>query len=326
MDFAHRKPLYSQIEAVRQTKVIGFVTGTRAGLETQIADDAIDLFVSLLDEIGPTKKLSLILHTNGGSVSAAWRLINLLRTFCDELEVIVPSKAMSAGTLMSLGADRIVMTKQAALGPIDPSLNHPLGPTIPTPAGAAQIPVSAEAVHGYLNEAKGDVQDAGSMAQIWTDLAARIHPLVLGEVFRRRAQIRFLASRLISSSVPHESKRQAVIDLLCSDSGSHDYTINRREALDLGLSVEVPSNDLYQILSAISKSYTDELKVLEPYSPGIMLGAQAAMAYRLVRGLIETTDGGCFGFVSEGTLSATMNGAQRLVSDQRAFEGWRKLT
>lgn len=325
MNFATRQALYREIEKERGTKVIALVTGDRSGLETQIAGDAIDLFVALLDQIGPTKKLSLVLHTNGGSVSAAWRLINLVRTFCDTLEVIIPSKAMSAGTLMSLGADSIVMTKQAALGPIDPSLDHPLGPSINTPAGPVRVPVSAEAVHGYLNEAKQDIKDAAGMAAIWTDLASRIHPIVLGEVFRRRAQIRFLAARLIQYAVPDEAKRQNVIDLLCSDSGSHDYTLNRREAKELGISVENPSSDLYATLNAVATSYLDELKVLEPYSPAVLLGANPQVQYQLVRGLVESTDGGCFGYLTEGVLMETMNGPQRLISDQRAFDGWRKI-
>lgn len=325
MNFQQRQALYQQIENDRDTKVIAFVTGDRSGLETQIAGDAIDLFVALLDEIGPTEKLSLILHTNGGSVSAAWRLINLVRTFCDHLEVLIPSKAMSAGTLMTLGADKIVMTKQAALGPIDPSLDHPLGPSIATSNGPVRVSVSAEAVHGYLNEAKRDIEDPAGMAAIWTDLASRIHPIVLGEVFRRRAQIRFLAGRLIQYAVPDESKRQNVIDLLCSDSGSHDYTLNRREARDLGLAVENPSAALYQTLNAIAKSYLDELKVLEPYSPAVVLGANQQARYLWMRGLVESTGGGCYGYVTEGQLVETMNGNQRLISDQRAFDGWRKI-
>src|SRR4029079_16711109 len=135
----------------RKTKVLAFVTSDRPAAETQIAQDCIDLFVDLLDHIGPTKKISLLLHTNGGQTSAAWRLINLIRTFCDELEVLIPLKALSAGTLISLGADRIVMTKQAALGPIDPSLTHPLSPAVPVGSGLARVPVSVEAVRGYLD-------------------------------------------------------------------------------------------------------------------------------------------------------------------------------
>ena len=52
----------------------------------------------------------------------------MIRLFCDEFEVIVPSKAHSTATLICLGADRVVMTKQATLGPIDPGINDPPNP------------------------------------------------------------------------------------------------------------------------------------------------------------------------------------------------------
>ena len=151
-NFNARSALMGQLAQQRGSTVISYITGDRAQLETQISPEIIDLFVQHLDAIGPTNKLSLILHTNGGDTSAAWRLVNLLHTFCDELEVIIPSKAMSAGTLISLGANRIVMTKQAALGPIDPSINHPLNPVVPN-APHIKVPISVEAIRGYLDGA-----------------------------------------------------------------------------------------------------------------------------------------------------------------------------
>lgn len=56
--------------------VLALVTGERQNLQTQIAHDALVPFVALLDAIGPTKKISLVLETNGGSTAAVWRLIN----------------------------------------------------------------------------------------------------------------------------------------------------------------------------------------------------------------------------------------------------------
>ena len=158
MDYNTRRRLYRRIEAEPDTKVLTFATSDRQGMETQIAQDCIDLFVDLLDQIGPTTRISLLLHTNGGQTSAAWRLVNLIRTFCDELEVLIPLKAMSAGTLISLGADKIVMTKQAALGPIDPSLTHPLNPQVTAGNQVARVPVSVEAVRGYLDAATEDLK------------------------------------------------------------------------------------------------------------------------------------------------------------------------
>lgn len=322
MNHAARQSLYRQVEADRQARVIAMVTGERVGLQTGIADDAVRPMVSVLDDIGPVPKLSLILDTNGGRTAAAWRIINIIRSFCDELEVIIFSKAMSAGTLMSLGADRIVMTKQAALGPIDPSLdNHPLAPMVTINGQQLPWPVSAEAVRGYIAEVKKDVGDATALASVWTHLADKIHPIVLGDIFRLGEQIRSLASDLIKNQVQDEEAQAKIIHLLASESGSHDYTINRRKAQEIGLNVEKPSSQLYSILNDISKSYTAELKTLEPHAPAALLAGQAAVRYTLVRGLIESVDSS-FGYVNDGIYAVDQQGN---IADQPAFEGWRKL-
>lgn len=326
MHHAHRLPLYQQIEAQRGSRVLALVNSERIGLQTQIASDAVVPFVNLLDEIGPVRKLSLLLDTNGGHTSAAWRLINLFHSFCEELEVIIPTKAMSAGTLMSLGANKIVMTKQAALGPIDPSLDgHPLAPVTSGPTGLpVRVPISAEAVRGYIDEVKKDISDPSAMAEIWTHLATQIHPLVLGEVFRAGSQIRTLASDLIGRQVEDPAKQEQIIQLLCSDSGSHDYTINRRHASRIGLNVEKPSSELYNVLILLTKSYNSEFKTLEPFTPQSLLAGGTAADYTLVRGLIESTDAS-YGFVSEGKVTLDLTVPPGTMNDQKSFEGWRKL-
>lgn len=233
---------------------------------------------------------------------------------------------MSAGTLMALGADRIVMTKQAALGPIDPSLsNHPLAPMMHLPTGMpARVSISAEAVRGYIDEVKKDVTDPTALANVWTHLASQIHPLVLGEVFRAGGQIRSLASELIKKQVSDETTQQNIIQLLCSDSGSHDYTINRRQAETIGLSVEKPSQGLYALLTQISQSYTAELRTHEPYAPAASLQGHGMADYQLIRGLVESA-AESYGFVSEGQIAVAPSGLPNVV-DQRTFEGWRRLS
>ena len=129
--YEERKKIYSFIEKARNTKVIAYVTGDRKNLETQIGDEVPDIFIEHLDAIGNVKKMSLLLYTRGGDTLAAWSIVNLIREYCEELEIIVPNKCRSAGTLISLGANNIVMTKHATLGPIDPSIVREMSPIIP---------------------------------------------------------------------------------------------------------------------------------------------------------------------------------------------------
>ena len=333
--YLERKKLYQRIEQDRETKVLSFITSDRQGMETAIAHDCIDQFVDLLEKIGPTKRISLILHTNGGQTLAAWRLVNLIRIFCDELEVLIPLKALSAGTLIAIGADRVIMTKQAALGPIDPSVNNALNPLAVVDGQSKQVPVSVESVRGYLEGARNELKIKGEQAltSVLLNLTSHIHPLVLGEIFRSQTQIRFLADKLLPRQVKDKKKIKSIIDFLCADSGSHDYTIDRREAVDLGLNIEKPSDALYKLLRQIHLIYSEELKLLEPYSAQMLLNGvetDKPVRFAITRALVEGTVGGCYGFVSEGVLTrvkVTVNKVQQDgVKDERTFEGWKKLT
>lgn len=141
-----------------------------------------------------------------------------------------------------------------------------------------------------------------------------------------------MAKKLLSTQINDEKQSQSIIDFLCADSGSHDYTINRREAADLGLNIEKPSNKLYKVLRKIHLSYAGELQLLEPYSPEVVLGSAQSgnpVSYTISRALVEGTVGGSYGFVSAGTLirvPVQVNNIEQLaVQDNRTFDGWRKL-
>lgn len=328
--YKDRRTIIGQIEQVRSSKILVYVTSDRPGLETQIHSEVFDFFVNHLDAIGVTSKISLYLYTRGGSTLAAWTLINLIRQYCDTLEIILPSKCHSAGTIMCLGADNIVMTKQATLGPIDPSVNTPLNPQIEGAPPGARVPVSVEAIKGYIGLARDelDIKNDENMTKILLALSEKVHPLVLGEVYRSRAQIQMLARKLIVHQLKDKEKIDKVINFLCSDSGSHDYTINRREAKsELELAVEKPSPELYVLIKALYDDIRNELKLTEAYDPNGMLGSDNEVPYVLKRGLIESQVGGSYYFASEGHL-VNLNpdgaaGSVKSLHDYREFEGWR---
>lgn len=80
--------------------------------------------IDLLHHVPRGEDLDILLHTGGGDIDAAEKLITIIRNWVDQgvLLVIVPDFAKSAGTLMALGADWIVMSDTSELGPIDPQL------------------------------------------------------------------------------------------------------------------------------------------------------------------------------------------------------------
>jgi ClpP class serine protease len=108
--FKDRIENYKWLEINRETKLLVYFTGDRQGMETQIAPDVLEYFSEHLDKIGKVKKISLLLYTRGGDTMAAYSLVNLIRQFCTEFEIIIPSKARSSGPIISLGSYKIVMT------------------------------------------------------------------------------------------------------------------------------------------------------------------------------------------------------------------------
>jgi hypothetical protein len=336
--FKDRLDNYKKIEDLRGSKLLVYITGDRPGFETQIHPEVLDYFINHLDNLKKEKKITLYLYTRGGNTLAAWSLTNLIRQFCDEFEVLIPSKAHSSGTLISLGANKIIMTKQATLGPIDPSLNSPLNPQNPQfPTNPqARVPVSVESIKGYFELAKKDLQirNSESIANILINLSNHVHPLVLGDVYRSRTQIQMLARKLLSKQLKNETQIKKIISFLCSDSGSHDYTIYRREAKEeLGLNIEKPDDNFYQIIKEIFDNIQEELELKKAFDPNIILGANNQATYSCRRALIESISGGTDVFASEGTLIKNTQLIQQapnippvqrvIVEDQRKFEGWK---
>jgi Serine dehydrogenase proteinase len=122
------------IRAIREQfgrPLICYVSGMAALVDR---DDTV-FFVDLLHNVTEGGDLDLLLHTGGGDIDAAEKLISIVRTRVGtgHLRVIVPDFAKSAGTLMALGGDQIVMSDTSELGPIDPqiTLNDGHGNLIP---------------------------------------------------------------------------------------------------------------------------------------------------------------------------------------------------
>lgn len=324
----NRLELYKQLEEKRKSKVLVFVTSDRPNMDAMIAPDILPYITHHLDRMGDQEKISLYLYTRGGQTTAAWSLVNLLRSFCNELEIIVPFHCHSAGTLICLGANNIVMTRQATLGPIDPSTNGFMNPQIQLNNLPFKVPVSVEAVYGYLEMARKDlgITDQESLTKIYLSLSEKIHPLTLGEVFKTKSQIQMLARTLLAYQNTNVEQQNKIIRFLCSESGSHDYTIHRKEAKEvLGLNIEYPDAGLYSIINSIYLNIEHDLLLNTPYNPAQLMVNTDQYPYSYKRCLIESIDYGTNAFISEGVLTKQLQapGQPPAVHDSRKFEGWR---
>jgi hypothetical protein len=118
---------YERQEAIRRIdgdtgkQLICYVSGRH----THIHRDDVIFFADLLERIQHGSNIDLLLHTPGGDMDVAEKIVSMIRARSGEasFRVIVPDFAKSAGTLIAIGGDVALMSDTSELGPIDPQIS-----------------------------------------------------------------------------------------------------------------------------------------------------------------------------------------------------------
>ena len=130
---------------------------------TLITKEDINGFMSIVKGLDCSKGLTLILHTPGGIPVAAESIVKYLREKFNSIEVIIPTYAMSAGTMIALGADNIIMGKHSFLGPIDPQFML-----------SGNRNISAHSIVSQFETAKKDFEKNPHNMQIWIPILSSL--------------------------------------------------------------------------------------------------------------------------------------------------------
>lgn len=299
-----RHQLIQQIEKERGSRVISYVTVGRPSLGTQISrGDTPPLFFRHLRKFGKADRIDLLLETHGGDTLAPGTLVNLLREFTPHLGVLVPRYAMSAGTMIALGANEIVMGCMGRLGPVDPTVSNDFNPDNETTDDKGKktknrLSISVEDVSAYLALAKERAGlDPAGMAEALKALTDRVHPLALGNVHRKYLLIREVSKRLLClhmDEVKDGQKIDRIVNILSEKLYDHGYQIGRREAEEvIGLPVVRPSSTVEDAMWALCESYDSATEIGAPNGAFVVDG-----------GVIESTDF-TYSFVYEGVATKT---------------------
>ncbi|WP_152990666.1 SDH family Clp fold serine proteinase [Sphaerimonospora mesophila] len=213
---------------------------TMAYIVDKIEVTDVGIVYECLRALGRVESLNLILYAGGGNVDAARHIALLLHEYCEELRILVPDHAQSAGTLLCLGAHELVLGTMARLGPIDPYIT---ASDSHAPGGPNRI--SAEDVRALTEMARTwfglDGQAAGRHALEM--MSQRIFPTTLSSFFRAHRNIRNVGRELIAyhRSDLSADERGRLVDHLVDGYDSHTHVITPAEAQKLGLNVVVPS-------------------------------------------------------------------------------------
>ncbi|MFZ5633925.1 MAG: SDH family Clp fold serine proteinase [Bacillota bacterium] len=323
----HRIELIREIGRRRDSAVICYITGDRENLSTRIAPDVVPVFYRQLEMLPDRRRIDLFLYTRGGDVITPWRLVHLIREYTPEFCVLVPFRSYSAGTLLCLGADEIVMGVMGELGPIDPSVINAYNPQDPYNP-SARIPVNIEDVYSYLALAGETASlDVDAMSRVFSILAEKIHPLALGNVHRNYLLIRSLANKLLGLRkcrlcTENEGK---IVDNLTEKLYAHNYTITRREAAeDIGLPVSYPDKELERIIWALYDDFAREFNLAEPFDPRDIISTGHRREFDVPAGVVESQYG-CDYFIYSGVVEKRLHNGESQIDVDIIKQGWRTV-
>jgi len=237
----------NRLEELRGSKVLVYFA------YTPLDDSILVPLYKQLKSIGHTEKIDLFLHSYGGAVDTPYKVVMLIREFCDEFGVIVPFAAKSAASMVVLGADEVVMGPISELGPIDPLVKHPVYKDLWVPVQAIRHCID------YLQRSVADSPDPELVTCIINPVLNKLDPWLIGDYEKALKASHQYAEALLSRYMFKETPERVPIVTRALTEGyfSHGYPIGRREAKELGLKVTEAEGDLWDVIWSLYLGYED---------------------------------------------------------------------
>ena len=231
---------------------------------------------TIKSEISKTKLLTssrknalLILTTLGGYAEPAYQIANIFQRKYDKFYVYNPYYCKSAGTLLCLGANKLIMDEFAEIGPLDVQL--PSRKYVNSFRSGAQFistleSLSIEVCKQYtkilekiteIGKGEIDVESAQDIAKdltigIMHPIFSQIDPHELGSDYRNLDIAVQYGRRLAAKS---KNPREETITQLVAGYPSHNFVINFNETCSLFKNVEMGSDDFRVLIQNVSKYF-----------------------------------------------------------------------
>lgn len=261
-----RIKLYRQIEKKRGNPLIVYVVSQRTGATGAMAGDVIDEFIDQIEAIDKTyEAVDLLIESVGGDPLTSWRIISLLRTSFDQVNILVPHSAFSAATLLALGANEVVMGRYGSLGPIDPQI------MVRKKDGTTQQ-FSYEDVASFLTFVKeeGKITEQEYLKGALEKLCEIIEPPSLGFAKRSSSLSVSVGEKMLQMHMtdPEKKSQARSIALKLNRSFfSHGQALSRKEAKEIGLNINNPDKELEDLIWKVHRDFKEELQTRNPFDP-----------------------------------------------------------
>jgi hypothetical protein len=282
-----------------------------------------DRFIEAIESRKRRKNFILMLATIGGDPDAAYRMSRCIQRFyagetkgretkgdtnhSGEFAIFVDTECASAGTLIALGASRLILGEYAELSPLDIQIRKPdevgerdSGLT-PTQALEFLEKRSKSLFKQHFNQLRldGDLglttkTAAQYAAELTTGLLAPIYgqldPMRLGEVERLMGITAAYGERLAKGNL-----KSGALAKLLAGYPAHSFVIDRQEAADLFKITEAPKpglKDLGEWFRVISRSNSSAIQPVKGFLTSEPRGSENEPASESEQSDVEGTGAG----------------------------------
>mgnify|MGYP000518808728 CR=1 FL=1 len=212
-------------------------------------------FLFNVKKLEKCEKLEIILHSGGGDIDAAYHLGKMLRSFASkQFNVIVPRFAKSAGTLLACAGDVIVMERPSELGSLEPLIEMSTGEEF--------SPLSIDELIEFLDNIE---KRLGGSSRILEIIANRLPIMQIGDCLKSIKYAEPLLRELLMNGMfKNDTFKEKKVDRICRrliyeyPLKGHGYVIDMYEAKKIGLKIENPPRDQWEIIWRIFRIFEKE--------------------------------------------------------------------
>ncbi len=217
------KSIYKKRE-FKNNNIITIVHSTDASLLNR-NDSSITIkthmdFVKAYEKMDKDLDIHIVMHTVGGALSSAEAICNCIANhkqmlYKGKIIVYIPYYSYSGGCMIALACDKIVMNKNAILGPCD----------------AQQMVLNVHSIASIIDTVKYKKEMKEKIAETW--LAASYDAQLCKE-----RQLEYI-NKLIKSNRFSKELGDIIYNEFFSGKYNHDKIFSAQEAKEIGLDIEI---------------------------------------------------------------------------------------
>lgn len=184
--------LISEYNKLRDTYLFVYAAATEKPVyDTTLQQEDFYVIYDMLRGVKEKKRIDMYVETHGGRGETVEEIANLLHNRFEEVFFVVAGEAKSAGTILVLSGDDILMTETGSLGPIDAQIR------------IGRSPVSAYDYMEWVTKRRGEAEATGKLNPFDATMVAQISP---GELIGVEHTLKFAEDLVVDWLVKYKFK------------------------------------------------------------------------------------------------------------------------